>query len=160
MCRLMPSVDVVIGNEEDAEKVFGIKARGSDVAKGRLLAKSYEEVAAQVADTFGVRYVAVTLRESISASINRWGGLLFDGTTHYYSPTYEMNPVIDRVGGGDSFSGGLIYAMVSGFDPQLCVDFAAASSCLKHTIPGDVNLVSTAEVRALIDGDSSGRVQR
>jgi 2-dehydro-3-deoxygluconokinase len=160
MRRLMPYVDVLLGNEEDAEKVFGIKAQGTDVAKGRLRSESYEDVAVQLAETFDVRYVAITLRESVSASVNRWGAMLFDGAKHYFSRTYEMNPVIDRVGGGDSFSGGLIYGLISGFDPKLCVEFATAASCLKHTIPGDLNLVSIAEVKALVDGDGSGRVQR
>jgi 2-dehydro-3-deoxygluconokinase len=92
--------------------------------------------------------------------VNTWGGLLYDGSAHYLSRKYELNPIVDRVGGGDSFTGGLIYGMLSGFEPQRCVDFAAAASCLKHSIPGDFNLVSVKEVEALMAGDASGRVQR
>ncbi|MCL5102878.1 MAG: sugar kinase [Armatimonadetes bacterium] len=160
MARLMEYVDVLIGNEEDAEKVFGIKAEGSDVTKGTLVADSYKQVAARLAKKFDLKYVATTLRESISASANNWGGLLYDGRKHYLSGKYEINPIIDRVGGGDSFTGGLIYGMLSGFDPQKCVEFAVAASCLKHSIPGDFNLASVKEVETLMGGDASGRVQR
>jgi 2-dehydro-3-deoxygluconokinase len=160
MSRLMPYVDVLIGNEEDAEKVFGIRAEGSDVARGRLVEESYRQVAEQLVRKFGFKHVATTLRESLSASSNRWGGLLFDGTRHYLSRKYEINPIVDRVGGGDSFTGGLIYGMLSGFDLPRCVEFAVAASCLKHSIPGDFNLMSVKEVEALVGGDASGRVQR
>ncbi|OFX17007.1 MAG: 2-dehydro-3-deoxygluconokinase [Armatimonadetes bacterium RBG_16_58_9] len=160
MTRLMEHVDVLIGNEEDAEKVFGVKAEGSDVTKGALVTESYKQVAAQLADKLGLKYVATTLRESISASANGWGGLLYDGKEHYLSRRYEINPIIDRVGGGDSFTGGLIYSMLSGWDSQRCVEFAVAASCLKHSIVGDFNLASVEEVLALLGGDASGRVQR
>ncbi|MHB9038235.1 MAG: PfkB family carbohydrate kinase [Armatimonadota bacterium] len=160
MTRLMEYVDVLIGNEEDAEKVFGIKAEGSNITKGKLVADSYKQVAEQLLKKFDLKYVATTLRESISASANNWGGLLYDGKEHYLSRKYEINPIIDRVGGGDSFTGGLIYGMLSGFDPQQCVEFAVAASCLKHSIPGDFNLVSVKEVETLMGGDASGRVQR
>lgn len=160
MTELMPFVDVLIGNEEDVAKVFGIKAEGSDVVRGELRVDSYKKVAEQVAETFDFRLVATTLRTSISASVNRWAGLLYDRTNHYLSRTYEINPIVDRVGGGDSFTGGLIYGLVRGLDKQACVDFAVAASCLKHSIPGDFNLVSLDEIEALLSGDASGRVQR
>ncbi len=160
MASLMPSVDVLIGNEEDAEKVFGIKAARSDVAKGSLDGESYREVAVELKRRFGVSIVATTLRESISASANGWSGLLFDGTRHYLSRRYEITPIVDRVGAGDSFTGALIYALLEGFPPQKCVEFAVAASCLKHSVAGDFNLASLADVNALVAGEASGRVQR
>jgi 2-dehydro-3-deoxygluconokinase len=160
MSSLMEYVDVLVGNEEDAEKVFGITAAGSDVGKGVLVEESYRSVAEQLVKRFGFKKVATTLRESLSASVNRWGGLLYDGTRHYASTRYEINPIVDRVGGGDSFTGGLIYALLSGFDPQRCIEFAAAASCLKHSIVGDFNLATLKEVEALMAGDASGRVRR
>lgn len=160
MTGLMQYVDVMIGNEEDADKVFGIRAEGSDITRGELVHASYREVARQLVDRFAFDYVATTLRGSVSASINHWAGMLYDGRTHYTSRQYEIHPIVDRVGGGDSFSGGLIYGLLSGWDPQRVVDFAAAASCLKHSISGDFNLVSRAEVELLAGGDSSGRVQR
>ena len=160
MTSLMPSVDVLIGNEEDAEKVFGIRATGADVEQGRLDGASYQKVAEQLVRRFGVSMVATTLRESSSASANGWSGLLYDGTRHYLSRRYEISPIVDRVGAGDSFTGALIYALLSGFDRQEAVEFAAAASCLKHSVAGDFNLASVAEVRALMGGHSSGRVQR
>jgi 2-dehydro-3-deoxygluconokinase len=160
MTGLMPFVDVLVGNEEDVAKVFGITAEGSDVIRGDLEVPSYQKVAEQIAATFGFRYVATTLRTSVSASINRWAGMLYDGKRHYVSRSYEIHPIVDRVGGGDSFTAGLIFGLVQGFDLQACVDFATAASCLKHSIPGDFNLVTIDEVEALIAGDESGRVQR
>jgi 2-dehydro-3-deoxygluconokinase len=160
MSRLMPSVDLLLGNEEDAEKVFGIRAHGSDAASGTLVVDSYKTVAVQLAARFGFKFVATTLRESISASANRWAGLLYDGDRHYLSRQYLIDPIVDRVGGGDSFAGGLIYGMLTGLGAQETVDFAAAASCLKHSVPGDFNLASVAEVNALIAGDATGRVQR
>ena len=160
MSSLMPYVNVLIGNEEDAEKVFGISAAGTDVVRGDLVPASYAQVAERLAESFDLGYVATTLRTSVSASINRWAGMLFDGTAHHVSRTYEINPVVDRVGGGDSFSGGLIFGLLKGMAPQACVEFAAAASCLKHSIPGDLNLVSLREVEMLLAGDASGRVQR
>jgi len=121
---------------------------------------SYEKVAAELARAFDLRYVATTLRTSVSASINHWAGMLYDGTRHYVSRSYEIHPVVDRVGGGDSFSAGLIFGLLRGLDPQSCVEWATAASCLKHSIPGDFNLVSEKEVEALLAGDASGRVQR
>lgn len=160
MTELMSYVDVLIGNEEDAHKVFGIHAEGSDVTKGELVESSYRQVAGRLVDRFGFRYVATTLRSSRSASINEWAGMLYDGANHYTSRSYEIHPIVDRVGGGDSFSGGLIYGLLNGWEPQRIVDFAAAASCLKHTILGDFNLVSLEEVELLAGGDASGRVRR
>lgn len=160
MAGIMEYVDVLIGNEEDAANVFGVKAEGSDVARGDLVVDSYQRVAEQLAARFAFKYVATTLRRSMSASINGWAGLLYDGKAHHLSRSYEINPVVDRVGGGDSFTAGLIYGLLKGMDHQACVEFAAAASCLKHSIPGDFNLVSLDEVNALLAGDGSGRVQR
>ncbi|MFC1912853.1 PfkB family carbohydrate kinase [Chloroflexota bacterium] len=160
MTRLMPYVDVLIGNEEDAEKVFGIKAEGSDVNRGKIVEESYKQVTDQLIQQFGFKKVATTLRESISASTNGWAGLLYDAKKHFLSRKYEINPIVDRVGAGDSFTGGLIYGFLSGFDSQLCIEFAVAASCLKHSIVGDFNLASIAEVEALMTGYASGRVQR
>lgn len=160
MSRLMPLVDVLFGNEEDAEKVFGIRADGSDVAAGKLVVDSHKAVAVQLADRFELKYVATTLRESISASANRWAGMLFDGKQHYLSRQYLIDPIVDRVGGGDAFAGGLIYGMLSGLGPQETVEFAAAASCLKHSVLGDFNVASVSEVAALVAGDTAGRVQR
>ncbi|MHB8890716.1 MAG: PfkB family carbohydrate kinase [Candidatus Limnocylindrales bacterium] len=159
MTELMPSVDVLIGNEEDAEKVFGIRAAGSDVVKGNLVLSSYEQVSSELARRFNLRYVATTLRTSVSASLNHWAGMLYDGDVHV-SRSYEIHPIVDRVGGGDSFSAGLIYGLLTGWDSQRCVEFAAAASCLKHSIAGDFNLVSLQEVETLLGGDASGRVVR
>lgn len=160
MSEVVKYVDLCIANEEDAEKVFGIKAKGSDVTAGKLDEAGYRDVVRQLVERFGFKYVAVTLRESFSASHNGWSGLLYDGKEFYRSRRYEISPIIDRVGGGDSFGSGLIYALLSGKDPQAAVDFAAAASCLKHTIHGDFNLVTVDEVELLARGDASGRVQR
>ncbi len=160
MSRLAPFVDVLIGNEEDADKVFGAKAAGSDVVEGRIVHDSYVVVARQLVDRFGFRRVAITLRESISASRNRWAGLLLQDGQAYLSRQYDITPIIDRVGAGDSFSGALIHGLLEGWDPQHTIEFAAAASCLKHAVLGDFNLVSTAEVEALVGGDASGRVRR
>jgi 2-dehydro-3-deoxygluconokinase len=160
MTGLMQYVDVMIGNEEDAHQVFGIHAEGSDVTRGELVHASYREVSRKLVERFGFRYVATTLRGSVSASINNWAGMLYDGSDHYTSRTYEIHPIVDRVGGGDSFSGGLIYGLLNGWDPQRVVEFAAAASCLKHSVAGDFGLLSPAEVELLAGGDSSGRVQR
>ncbi|HEY8392374.1 MAG TPA: sugar kinase [Capillibacterium sp.] len=159
MSKLMEYVDVAIGNEEDAEKVFGIKAGRTDVTSGRLDREGYEEVARQLVERFGFAQVALTLRESLSASDNNWSALLYDGRTFYHSRVYKVH-IVDRVGGGDSFAGGLIYALLSGKTLQEALEFAVAASALKHSIFGDFNLVSAAEVETLAGGDASGRVQR
>ncbi len=159
MSGLMAYVDVLLCNEEDAAMVFGIQAAGADVTGGRLEAEKYGDVACRLHERFGCKYIAITLRESLSATFNNWSGVLYDGRQLYRSRDYHMF-VVDRVGGGDSFGGGLIYALLAGLPPQDVVEFAAAASCLKHSIPGDFNLVSVEEVRALMAGDASGRVQR
>ncbi|WP_130836448.1 sugar kinase [Lachnoclostridium sp. Marseille-P6806] len=156
LCRY---VDVCIANEEDAADVFGIRAADTDVTKGEVNRSGYEDVARQLADRFGFSKVAITLRESLSASDNNWSGMLFDGNACCFSRTYRMH-IVDRVGGGDSFSGGLICACLNGYDSRRTIEFAAAASCLKHSIEGDFNMVSIDEVLRLADGDSSGRVQR
>ncbi len=160
MPGIMERVDVLIGNEEDAEKVFGMKAESSDSSKGLLPEESYAELAKRLAAKFGFKSVATTLRQSISASANGWSGILCDGKSVYASRKYTIEPIVDRVGGGDSFSGGLIYSMLSGHSLQDCIEFAVAASCLKHSIPGDFNLCSLDEVRALVAGEKAGRIQR
>lgn len=159
MSELVQYVDVLIANEEDAEDVFGIRAHGSDVTAGELDVSGYEDVARQLVERFGFKKVAITLRESLSASDNNWSAMLYDGNTAYLSRKYPIH-IVDRVGGGDSFCGGLIYSLIEGKDCQSAVEFAVAASCLKHTIFGDFNLVSKDEVEKLAAGDSSGRVQR
>lgn len=159
MIPLMQYVDVCIANEEDSEKVLGIKADNTDVTAGKLSIQGYEKLAKQLADTFGFEKVAITLRESISASVNNWSAMVFaDGKT-YLSKKYTMQ-IVDRVGGGDSFASGLIYACLNDFDNQKAVEFAASASCLKHSIEFDFNLSTVDEVMNLINGDGSGRVQR
>lgn len=160
MTGLMPYVDVAIANEEDAEKVFGIKASATDVTSGEINHEGYKDVAKQLADKFGFKYVAITLRESHSASANGWSAMLYDGKEYYFSKKYEITHIIDRVGGGDSFGGGLIYSLMNGYTPDDAINFAVAASCLKHSIEGDFNLVSVKEVENLMKGDGSGRVQR
>lgn len=159
MSLLMPYVDVCIANEEDAYDVFGIKASNTDVSKGKVNRIGYIDVAKQLTDRFGFKYVAITLRESISASDNNWGAMLYSGGETWYSKMYSMH-IVDRVGGGDSFGAGLIYGLLTGLDNQEALEFASAASCLKHSIEGDFNMVSVEEVKKLADGDGSGRVQR
>lgn len=159
MSELMPFVDVCIANEADAADVFGISAAHTDVDSGKLDHEAYISVAKQLIARFGFKKVAITLRGSLSASVNDWAGMLYDGENAYFSPTYRIQ-IVDRVGGGDSFGGGLIYALSEGYGPQNTINFAVAASCLKHTIEHDFNLVSLAEVKALAAGNASGRVQR
>ncbi len=156
---LLEYVDVLIANEEDVEKVLGIKAEGSDVENATLNHDGYIAVAKQLCEKFNLKAVATTLRESISASDNNWSALLYTDGKAYISKKYMIH-IVNRVGGGDSFSAGLIYAMQMNKDPQETVEFAAAASCLKHTIEYDYNLVSVAEVEALMKGSGNGRVQR
>ncbi|MCL1787137.1 MAG: sugar kinase, partial [Defluviitaleaceae bacterium] len=162
MSKLITYVDVCIANEEDAADVFGIVSEGTDVTGGHLNHEGYKSVAKQMVEKFGLKYVAITLRESFSANHNDWSAMLYDGAGHeaYFSNKYEIRNIVDRVGGGDSFGGGLIYGFLTGMDKQAALEFAVAASCLKHTIEGDFNLVSVAEVKALLGGDGSGRVQR
>lgn len=159
MSELCQYVDVCIANEEDAADVFGIRAVNTDVTSGEVNHEGYKQVAKQLADRFGFEKVAITLRESFSANDNNWSAMLYDGESYYFSKKYKMH-IVDRVGGGDSFGGGLIAACLSGFDAWQTVEFAAAASCLKHSIEGDYNMVSMEEVLKLADGDASGRVQR
>ena len=160
MRPLMKYVDVCIGNEEDAELCLGFKP-DSDVEGGKTDAAGYEGIFRQMQQEFGFKYVVSTLRESFSATHNGWKALIFNGKDFYQSKRYEINPIIDRVGGGDSFSGGLIHGMLKyGQDQAQALEFAVAASALKHTIPGDFNLVSEAEVLALVGGSANGRVQR
>jgi len=159
MRQLLPYVDVLIANEEDVEKVLGIRAGDSDVTGGKLNYDGYAQVAKQLSEEFGLSYVATTLRKSISASDNEWSAMLYHNGETLFSKHYMIH-IVNRVGGGDSFSGGLIYGLVNGFDDQKALEFAAAASCLKHSIEGDYNLVSVQEVLTLMNGDGSGRVQR
>lgn len=159
MSGLMPYVDVCIANEEDAKDVFGIEAQNTDINSGKLDQQGYISVAEQISRSFGCGRVAITLRGSISASDNEWAGMLYTGGQAFFSPTYKVH-IVDRVGGGDSFGGGLIYALLNGFDGQKAINFAVAASCLKHSIEHDFNLVSVSEVMSLAEGNASGRVQR
>jgi 2-dehydro-3-deoxygluconokinase len=157
--KLTPYIDVCIANEEDAEKVFGIKANNTDVEGGKISHDGYKQVADRLVKEYGFKNVAITLRESISASINNWSGMIYVGKEFYFSKKYNIQ-IVDRVGGGDSFGAGLIYTMLNNYSPQESIEFAVAASCLKHSIEGDFNQVSLAEVNALAGGDASGRVQR
>ena len=159
MERLVPYVDVLIANEEDADKVLGIRAAGSDVTAGRLSREGYISVARKICEKYGVGKVGITLRKSISASDNEWSAMLYDGKDAYFSKEYKIH-IVNRVGGGDSFTGALIYALMNGYDAQGAIEFAAAASCLKHSIEKDFNLVTVDEVNTLAGGDASGRVQR
>ena len=159
MTELCKYVDVCISNEEDAKDVFGIEAEDTDIYGGKLNHEGYKSVAKQLADKFGFEKVAITLRSSISASDNDWAAMLYDGENYCFSKEYHLH-ITDRVGGGDSFGAGLIYALLSGKDTQAAVEFAVAASALKHSIEGDFNRVSVSEVEKLAGGDGSGRVQR
>ena len=161
MTDLCQYVDVCISNEEDAKDVFGIEAEATDIYAGEINREGYKSVARQLADRFGFEKVAITLRESRSASDNGWSAMLFDavGDEYHSSKKYDLH-IVDRVGGGDSFGGGLIYALLAGKGNQRAVEFAVAASALKHTVEGDYNMVTAAEVEKLADGDGSGRIQR
>jgi 2-dehydro-3-deoxygluconokinase len=157
MGGLMEFVDVCIANEEDAESVFGIK--GAEVTSGQIEHGQYEDVARQLTERFKFKQVAITLRESFSASHNGWSAMLYAGGKSHFSRRYDIS-IVDRVGGGDSFAGGLIYAQMRGNPPEEAIDFAVAASCLKHSVSGDYNRVALEEVETLAKGDASGRVQR
>ena len=164
MPALVECCDVILGNEEDAEKVFGIKPEGFDVTAtgGEVEQAAFESVCRQMMERFPrAKKVIITLRGSINANHNTWGGVLFDGEKLYASPRYDITHIVDRVGGGDSFMGGLIFGLreYKG-DDQRALNFAVAASALKHTIYGDFNLVTVAEVENLMKGDGSGRVAR
>lgn len=168
MTNLMQYVDVCIGNEEDAEKVLGFKPGETDVTSGELEMAGYKDIFNQMCDKFGFKFVISSLRESFSASHNGWSACIMDGKSRefYRSRRYEINPIVDRVGGGDSFAGGLICGLLDNADKapvdkmKAAIEFAVAASALKHTIPGDFNLVTREEVETLAGGDGSGRVQR
>lgn len=160
---LVAGCDVILGNEEDAEKHFDIHPEGVDVTKGDTVdAQAYISVGQQLMERFPrAQKVIITLRGSISASHNTWTGVLYNGKDLLEAPTYQITHIVDRVGGGDSFMGGLIYGLINWpEDDQQALNFAVAASCLKHTIYGDANLVTAEEVKKLMDGDASGRVSR
>ncbi|MFX1567449.1 MAG: PfkB family carbohydrate kinase [Promethearchaeota archaeon] len=162
MSELVKYSDIAIGNEEDADKVLDIKAPDTDVTSGDLKAENYRYVVEEIVKLYpNLKNVAITLRGSFSASHNTWSAVLYDGNNMYIGPQYEITPIVDRVGGGDSFMGGLIYGLIKyKHDLQTALNFAVAASCLKHTILGDFNLVSVDEVLKLMGGDISGRVSR
>ena len=159
MDKLCKYVDVCIANEEDPMDVFGLKATGADVTTGKIDHKGYQEVAKALTERFGFQKMAITLRGSLSANDNRWAAMLYDGKVFNFSREYLIH-IVDRVGGGDSFGAGLIYALLSDFSSKEAVEFAVAASCLKHSVEGDYNQVSVEEVKKLVSGDASGRVQR
>ena len=159
MTRLCQYVDVCIGNEEDADTTLGFKSKGTDVTKGELNLDGYKDVFQQMKEKFGFRYIASTLRESYSASDNGWSALVYDGNEFYHTKQYEVR-IVDRVGSGDSFASGFIYGLVSGMQLKDAAEFGVAASALKHTIPGDINHATLSEVKGLMKGDASGRVQR
>lgn len=159
MTRLCKYVDVCIGNEEDAETTLGFRSKGTDVTKGELNLGGYKDVFEQMKEKFGFKYIASTLRESHSASDNGWSALVYDGSEFYHSKEYQVR-IVDRVGSGDSFASGFIYALVSGYNLKDAAEFGVAASALKHTIPGDLNHATLVEVSMLMKGDASGRVQR
>lgn len=162
MPELVKGCDIILGNEEDAEMVFGIKPQGGDVTKGHVDASAYESVCRQLMQQFPkAKKIIITLRGSINANHNTWSGVLWDGQKLFEAPQYDITHIVDRVGGGDSFMGGLIYGLISFKEnDQKALDFAVAASCLKHTIFGDFNLVTVDEVEKLMAGDASGRVSR
>lgn len=164
MPSLVEGCDVILGNEEDAEKVFGIKPEGFDVSHtgGEINSAEFESVCTQLMSRFPrAKKVIITLRGSINANHNTWGGVLYSDGKLYQSKRYDITHIVDRVGGGDSFMGGLIYGLLTyAGNDQKALDFAVAASCLKHTIYGDYNLVTVKEVEALMSGDESGRVAR
>jgi 2-dehydro-3-deoxygluconokinase len=161
MSELVQYADVAIANEEDAEKVFGIIAPETNVTTGNVESEKYRFVCEKLAKRFrNLKTIAVTLRSSISASHNCWTGILWDQGKFYTGRVYDISPIVDRVGSGDAFAGGLIYGLLTYDQPQLVLNYALAASCLKHTIYGDINLVSKAEVEKLMLGDESGRVTR
>lgn len=159
MTNLMQYVDVCIGNEEDAEKVLGFTPGKTDVASGELELSGYREIFEQMVQKFHFKYVVSSLRESYSASDNGWSACIYNGTDFYHSRRYDIR-IVDRVGGGDAFAGGLICGLLEGKSMEASLEFAVAASALKHTLPGDYNLVSRKEVDTLVGGDASGRVQR
>jgi 2-dehydro-3-deoxygluconokinase len=159
MTKLCRYVDVCIGNEEDADTTLGFKAKDTDVTKGELNLEGFKDVFRQMKEKFGFKYIASSLRESHSASDNGWSALVYDGHEFYHTRKYEVR-IVDRVGSGDSFASGLIYGLVTGMTMKEAAEFGVAASALKHTIPGDLNHATLNEVKDLMKGDASGRVQR
>ena len=159
MTGLCEFVDVCIGNEEDADLCLGFKAANTDVTKGELNLDGFKDVFQQMKAKFGFKFIASSLRESHSASDNGWSALVYDGTDFYHTKEYAVR-IVDRVGSGDSFASGLIYGLVTGMKMADAAEFGVAASALKHTIPGDLNHATLAEVKDLVKGDGSGRVQR
>jgi 2-dehydro-3-deoxygluconokinase len=159
MSEIAARADVIMANEEDAEQVFGIRAADSEVVNGKLSEAGYREVAQKLRDRFGAGLIAITLRESLSASDNNWSALCFDGASFHRSRVYPIH-IVDRLGGGDAFSGALIHALLEGKPLDQATEFAVAASCLKHSLFGDFNLVTRDEVEALASGPASGRIQR
>jgi 2-dehydro-3-deoxygluconokinase len=162
MPQLVAGTDIILGNEEDAEKVLGIKPDGIDVTGGKIEGAAYKSVSKQIMEQFPrCKKVITTLRGSVNANHNSWSGVLWDGKKLYEAPTYQITHIVDRVGGGDSFMGGLIYGLLTyKNDDQKALNFAVAASCLKHTVYGDFNQVTVEEVEKLMGGDASGRVTR
>jgi 2-dehydro-3-deoxygluconokinase len=160
MGELLEYADVLFTNEEEAATVFGIAARESNVSAGQISKIGYEDVAAQLLERFKLKYVSISLRESISATANNWSGMLYDGKKFYTSRKYHIDYIVDRIGGGDAYSAGILYGILTGQDLQETVEFAAAASCLKHTIHGDVNLTTFDEALSLMESGGSGRIQR
>lgn len=161
MTKLIPYVDICVANEEDADKVLGIRTENTDVESGQLNKAGYESVAKQISSEYGCKKVAFTLRESYSASRNGWSAMLYDAVEEkaYYSRQYDIQ-IVDRVGGGDSFTAGIIYSLITGKENQDAIEFAAAASCLKHTLEGDYNRTTVADVENLLKSGGNGRVQR
>ena len=162
MPSLVDNCDVLLGNEEDAEQVFGITAPNVDVARGEVGAEKYVIVCEELVRQFpNLRTVAITLRGSLGASHNTWSAVLWNEGRMYFAPTYDIAPIVDRVGGGDAFAAGLIYGLgIAHKDPQSALEFAVAASCLAHSVWGDINLVTLAEIEALVAGNAGGRVAR
>jgi 2-dehydro-3-deoxygluconokinase len=162
MPELVQGCSIVLGNEEDAEMALGIKPEGVDIKSGKVDAEAYLSVSKQIMEKFPkVEKVITTLRGSLSANHNTWSGTLYNGKKFFTAPTYDITDIVDRVGGGDSFMGGLIYGLLTySHDDQKALDFAVAASSLKHTVHGDINLVTVDEVEKIISGDTSGRVSR
>ena len=163
MPEMVEGCDIILGNEEDCEKVFGIKPMNFDADKtnGVIEQTAFISVCQQMMQRFPrCKKMAVTLRGAINANHNTWGGVLYDGQRLYVSRRYDITDIVDRVGGGDSFMGGLIYGLLHYQDNQQALEFATAASCLKHTVYGDYNIMSVKDVEALMGGDTSGRVKR
>ena len=162
MPELVAGCDIILGNEEDAAVIFGIKPEGVDITGGKVKGTAYMSVSKQIMERFPrCRKVITTLRGSVNANHNSWSGVLWNGKDFYEAPVYQITHIVDRVGGGDAFMGGLIYGLLNyGDDDQKALNFAVAASCLKHTIYGDFNQVTVDEAEKLMGGDSSGRVAR